>query len=438
MKRKVPTKLKLIPTLIGGVFLLLAVTVYVIFASYDYNTLKPEITRAFQDATGKELTLGGDISLKIGLTPTLVVRDVTIQNAPWGSQPELARIKRLEIKVRFFPLLAHRLDLIRVILIEPDLLLETDTSGKSNLAIDTPVKDRTAERKTDTGGWGLSRITFEEMRIEKGRITYINHESKKRYTATVAVLTAGSTGPLGGPIRIEGKVAYNEESFEITGTVGSLTAFADAALAWPVSLKLSMEDAVLALDGSVNDPLARRGLRLYFSLKSKDPARLSRLSGLSKLPPLKGPLDISGRIIDTAKDSYSITDLKIIEGDNDLGGSVDLNLAGERPMVKATLSARKLDLRPHIGKGPDAVKTSTGQGRIFSGEPLPFDALGKADAQVTLRASQVLLPEIGLKDVNMRLTLKDEILDVNSLKRSWEKVRWMPASPLSRRERRYF
>ncbi len=416
MKRKVPMKLKLIPTLIGVVFLLLAATVYIIFASYDYNTLKPEISRAFQDATGKELTLGGDISLKIGLTPTLVVRDVTIQNAPWGSQPELARIKRLEIKVRFFPLLAHRLDLVRVILIEPELLLETDTSGKSNLATDVPVKDRTAEKGSDTGGWGLSRITFEELRIEKGRITYINQESKKRYMATVAVFTAGSTGPLGGKIRIEGRVAYNEESFEITGTVGSLATFADPALVWPVSLKLSMGDAVLALDGSVNDPPARRGLKLYFSLKSKDPAVLSRLSGLSKLPRIKGPLDISGRIVDTGKDSYSITDLKIIEGDNDLGGSVDLNLAGEKPMVKATVSARKLDLRPHIGKGPDAVETSTGQGRIFSGEPLPFHALSKADVQVTLRASQVLLPEIGLNDVNMGLTLKDEILDVHSFK----------------------
>ncbi len=416
MKRKVPMKLKLIPTLVGAVFSLLVVTVYVIFASYDYNTLKPEISSAFQNATGKELTLGGDVSLKIGLTPTLIVRDVTIQNAPWGSRPELAMIKRLEIKVRFFPLLAHRVDLIRVILIEPELLLETDASGKSNLAIDAPVKDRTAEKKTDTGRWGLSRITFEEMRIEKGRVTYINHESKKRYTATVPVFTAGSTGPFGGPIRIEGKVAYNEESFEITGTVGSIAAFADPALAWPVSLKLSTGDAVLALDGSVNDPLARRGLRLYFSLKSKDPAGLSRLSGLTKLPRLEGPLDISGRIIDTGKDSYSISDLKIIEGDNDLGGSVDLNLAGERPMVKATLSARKLDLRPHIGKGPDAVKTSTGQGKIFSSEPLPFDALGKADAEVTLRASQVLLPEIGLNDVNVGLTLKDETLDVNSLK----------------------
>jgi len=131
-----------------------------------------------------------------------------LQNAPWGSQPELARIKRLEIKVRFFPLSCPRVDLIRAILIEPELLLETDTSGKSNLAIDAPVKDRTQKKKTGYGAYGGSPDNVRRsMRIENGRVTYINHESEKRVqTATVPVFTAGSTGPFGGPIRIGGKV----------------------------------------------------------------------------------------------------------------------------------------------------------------------------------------------------------------------------------------
>jgi len=48
---------------------LFGVAVYVILLSYNYNSLKPEITRAVKDDTGRELTLGGDISLKIGFTP---------------------------------------------------------------------------------------------------------------------------------------------------------------------------------------------------------------------------------------------------------------------------------------------------------------------------------------------------------------------------------
>jgi AsmA family protein len=112
--------------------------VYVILSRYNYNDLKPEITRAVKDGTGRELTLGGDISLRIGFTPALVVQAVSFQNASWGSQPNLATIKRFEIEVRLLPLLSRRIEIKRLILNEPEILLETDNSGKSNLAFDTP------------------------------------------------------------------------------------------------------------------------------------------------------------------------------------------------------------------------------------------------------------------------------------------------------------
>ena len=49
--------------------LIVVVTAYVILISYDYNKLKPRITQAVKDATGRELTLGGDIELAIGFSP---------------------------------------------------------------------------------------------------------------------------------------------------------------------------------------------------------------------------------------------------------------------------------------------------------------------------------------------------------------------------------
>jgi len=69
----------------------LVVTAYLILITYDYNKLKPEIIRAVKDATGRELTLGGDIELAIGLSPSLVVADVMLANAPWGSQPQMMK-----------------------------------------------------------------------------------------------------------------------------------------------------------------------------------------------------------------------------------------------------------------------------------------------------------------------------------------------------------
>ena len=133
-------KWKWILAIVCVAFLLLFGTIYVILLSYDYNGLKPQIRQAVQDATGERSDPGGRHKAAIGLTPTLVVQDVSFQNATWGSQPEMAKIKRSEIKVRLFPLLSHRLEIVRLVLIEPEILIETDASGRSNFPVQARAK----------------------------------------------------------------------------------------------------------------------------------------------------------------------------------------------------------------------------------------------------------------------------------------------------------
>lgn len=407
----------------SAAIVLLVVAVYVILSSYNYNGLKPEITRAVKDDTGRELTLGGDISLKIGFTPALVVKDVSFQNASWGSQPELAKVKRFEIKVRLLPLLSRRIEVKRLILIEPEILFETDISGKSNLAFETTEKQDLTKGKDETkagGNWKLSALTFNELQIEKGRITYIDHELKKTYVATVGTLMATATSSE-SPTKLKLKGGYNDKSFEVTGTLCPLTAFINPIKAWPVNLVVKTESATLTLDGMVKDPLARRGIELNFTLKGKDLASFKQLSGESLH--LGGPFDISGRIADTARNAYSISNLKIIQGENDLSGSVELNLAENRPKVTAALSAQKLDLRPYFQMNPNTEKTTKHlskeagkEDKIFPDRPLPLDTLRQADADVKVQAAQVLLPNFPLNSLVMDIVLKDGALTVKPLK----------------------
>ncbi len=407
----------------SAAIVLLVVAIYVILSSYNYNSLKPEITRAVKDDTGRELTLGGDISLKIGFTPALVVKSVSFQNASWGSQPELAKIKRFEIKVRLLPLLSRRIEVKRLILIEPEILFETDTSGKSNLAFETTKKQDLAKGKEETkagGNWKLSALTFNELQIEKGRITYIDHGLKKTYVATVGTLMATAASSE-SPIKLKLKGAYNDNSFEVGGSLCTLTAFVNPDKAWPVNLAVKTENAALTLDGTVKDPLARRGIGLNFALTGKDLASFKKLSAESYH--LRGQFDISGRIADTARNVYSISNLKIIQGENDLNGSVELNLAENRPKMTAALSARKLDLRPYFQAGPDTgeatKRSSKGAGKedkIFSDRPLPLETLRQADADVKIQAAQVLLPNLPLNNFEMGVALKDGTLTVKPLR----------------------
>jgi uncharacterized protein involved in outer membrane biogenesis len=91
--------------LIGVVGLIVAalVVVYILVIRYDFNSLKPQLVQAVKERTGRELTLGGDMAVKFGLMPALVVENVILQNAPWGSRPELLTMKRFELQVALLP-----------------------------------------------------------------------------------------------------------------------------------------------------------------------------------------------------------------------------------------------------------------------------------------------------------------------------------------------
>jgi hypothetical protein len=223
------------------------------------------------------------------------------------------------------------------------------------------------------------------------------------------------------PITLKLKGAYNDTSFEVAGTLCTLTAFVNPHKAWPVNLAAKTENATLILDGTVKDPLARRGIELNFTLKGKDLASFKQFSGESYH--LRGPFDISGRIADTARNVYSISNLKIIQGENDLSGSVELNLAENRPKVTAALSAQKLDLRPYFQVGPNTEKGAKNsseeakkEDKIFSDHPLPLDTLRQADADVKIQAAQVLLPNLTLNSLDMGIVLRDGALTVKPLK----------------------
>ena len=58
--------------------------------------------------------LAGELSIHAGLQPALVAENVDFSNAPWGSRPYMATVKRLEIQVALIPLLTGKIDFRRL------------------------------------------------------------------------------------------------------------------------------------------------------------------------------------------------------------------------------------------------------------------------------------------------------------------------------------
>src|SRR6478609_11561500 len=114
--------LVVVPVAAGGIFL----------ATFDLNGQKPRIQAAVRQATGRELTLDGPIGVKFSLVPTLTVEGAALANAPGGSRPQMATVKRVELELALLPLLSRQVEVRRLLLVAPDILLETDAEGRPN------------------------------------------------------------------------------------------------------------------------------------------------------------------------------------------------------------------------------------------------------------------------------------------------------------------
>jgi hypothetical protein len=136
------------------------------------------------------------------------------------------------------------------------------------------------------------KLTLHEVRLESGRITYRNDKSHKTHVVTVDRLTA-TAGGAASPLELRLKGSYNQEPFEITGTLGPLAALTSSGEPWPVDLSLKAAGANLTLAGTVKEMPKMKGIDIRFRANGKDLSTVSHL--LSKPLPLKGPFDVSGR-----------------------------------------------------------------------------------------------------------------------------------------------
>ena len=61
--------------------------------------LRGTIERAASQAIGRELKIAGAFDLSISRTPTVAASDITLANAPWGSEPLMVRAGHVKLSV---------------------------------------------------------------------------------------------------------------------------------------------------------------------------------------------------------------------------------------------------------------------------------------------------------------------------------------------------
>jgi uncharacterized protein involved in outer membrane biogenesis len=403
----------------AAIIVALFITAYIIIASYDFNRLKPRITAIAKEYTGRELTLGGDVKLGISFSPSLEVEDVAFQNAAWGSRPQMAQIKKLEVQVALIPILSGEVAVKKLTILNSDIIIEIDKSGKSNLDFDIPKASESKAPETKGDDETLTIFSIGKVHIENGKLTYKDHQSGITEALTIESLRL-DTPALGdsGDIGLKGN--YNKIPFEITGKLGRLSGLLNPDEPWPLNLTVTALDSTVSAAGNITDIMEVKGIDLKLTAKGSDLANFQQITG--EPLPFQGPFEISGHLTAPALENVKISEIQILLGESKISGEVAIQQKSSRPRIDAKLNSKKLDLRPFIstdekaGKSKTQPKTSNvKKKKVFSDEPFDLQALQQVDIKMSLRADQILGHRTALDKFNVNLNLQNGHLVIKPL-----------------------
>ncbi len=393
---------KLIKILVVLVLLVVAAIAGVILTT-DINQYKPQIVQAVKDNTGRDFNISGDLKLAPSLIPTIAIEGVSLGNASWAKEKNMLSVRKFEAQVALMPLLKKNIQVVRLVLIEPNIHLETNKDGQGNWVFKSEGKK---EKSTETSSSGsLPALAVNEVYIEKANVTYKDGQTGKTTELLVDEITINSSS-FSDPMSLLVKASFNDSPLNIEGTLGSINNLLDNKN-YPVKLNIGVAGAEISVDGKVGQPMSAKGIDLLTSLNINKLSDLNKVAG-SELPDV-GPIVFNGTLSDT-KSGYAVKSMIAQIMEYEVNGDLDVSLGGARPMLNANLSSESLDISPFQGEGEEKEAKKE---KMFSSDPLPLEGLKAADVNLTFKTKTLITKDLTITDAAITLNLNNGILKLS-------------------------
>ena len=387
--------LKAIGIAIGALIVILLL----IIAFFPWNRLTGPISRQLSAQLQRPVHIAS-LHGSLFWRPHIQVSGLTIGNPAWAGGGNMVAVERIDVQLRFWPLLVGNIVLPRVALTRPDVHLYRGADGRANWAFGGNPKSVKAQSKpmrlplvhqlviehgTLSARDELHKMTFEGTVDAGGNAVATGTPSR---TAKVVKAKAQSQGAnpssakqrasrvaadTGTGFKLLGKGELNHKPFTLRVSGGPLD-WAESHKPYPFDVRMIASDIHAGARGVVPRPFDLTQLKVTLSLSGRDLADGYYLTGLAL--PNTPPYAISGdlHVVGT---KYEFKNVRGTLGGSDIHGlvSVQLNSAGQ-PAVDADLTSHSLnlaDLGPTFGgKAPSA--TEEAQASHAKGHPTKAQA----------------------------------------------------------------
>ena len=349
----------------------LAVTPSLMPADKVSEAVKAEI----RAATGLDPVLRGSPSVSLFPSGSVSFADVTLSDGR-ASRPALVA-EKLTARLRFFPLLAGRVEIADVSLARPVFSLAFDADGRSNWA---GLLESLA-RALAPGA--VRSVPFSELRVENGTV-HIRDESRGVNERLTDINLSLAWPSISRSFGATGRFVWRGEAVDASMTLNNFFA---ALIGERSGLKVRLAGAPLKLsfDGALS---LRPSMKIEGTLAA-DTASLRetmRWAGQKPLPgggfgrfSLKAQTNAVGG-------SVALTNVSL-ELDGNVAEGV-LTFTGDgRQNVQGTLAAEGLDLSPYVS----TFRLIAANEREWNRVPIAIDGLTNFDLDLRLSAARIAI-----------------------------------------------
>lgn len=436
--------IKTLLKIFAGVVVLVSAAVIGIVYSFDANNYKEEFADLAEAATGRSLSIAGDVDISLYPWIGLKVHDVSIENPDGFSDRAFATVGQFDVRVKIAPLLQRRLDIDKLVLHHLDLALENNTAGENNWSdISGASETGNVESK-----FGLAGLDIGSIEVMDSRITWLDKSSGKQFR--ISKLSLGTQAINTGqslPIEMKAYVESNQPDWQaavkatanldMTNGQGVLVAD-DLKLIVKTLLpsqKMDTLSFVMVADSTIDLQAQTAKLNnARFSASGLVMSGVFDIEDIFSVPVIEGPIkvkafkaeklaklfkfDVPKMSNERALNKISLsaafkTDFETIRLDDISANVDDSRINGFVHIAAAPQSRVRYDLRIDQARLDDYIPVDNESVENESG--LPLEIIRTIDLEGELEIASLAIGENTLEDVHVSSSIKNGFIKANPI-----------------------
>lgn len=408
---------KLLLWLLVLILIIVFVGGFIFLKTFDLNKYKSFAENLVYEQTGRKLSLDGEAGLKISLIPTVVLRDVSLSNAPWAEPESMIEVKSVEVSMDVLPLLKKQLVINTIDLVNPKVNLAINKEGVPNWDF-VPVNASNKQNVAKSGAGDKSSVSAaktaaalgivaKHLQIEKGVIVYNDLQSGNVSNVKINSLNLLSAG-MDDNINLDFAVEYNGEVISGKAQVGSINSVLQNYSDFPVKADVKAFGVTVQADLKANNLL--QDVSFLGNLKVSNP------SGNFNAPNIKLDTDVSGSL----KEIKAVINQLNVAG-NVVKGMATVDLEQAKPFIDVNLSSNLINLQtltmPVKTSFVLPLMPSAYAASFVPDTTVDLKALNSVNAKAKLDVGQLIIDDnFSVENLNLSAVLKDGVLNLKPIK----------------------